>query len=234
MSMTIGESSSRKVAVANLKGFRQDVRTMLKRLQPGQRRDFSPSLTALERGVVQDSSAEISFCFESHEAGEHSFVSVTRPGGRDQGEPVPTRDTSSTNHLHGKEAVPEAKHNSESEAAVAFRGEGESVASIVSKIFMAYATGKFNGETIFLRFPDLNEFAEDAKDAMPAKHRLFMQFRADLESVFDDTMQLQVDMGTRTTKGLTLQWFQVFIQKAMKKVGAGCVGLLFALISDIR
>jgi len=104
---------------------------------------------------------------------------------------------------------------------------------VISKIFFAYATGCYNGESIFLRFPDLNEFAEDAKDAMPTKRRLFMRFRGDLESVFDDTMQLQVDMGTRTTKGLTLQWFQVFIQKAMKKVGVGCVGLLFALINDI-
>jgi hypothetical protein len=125
-----------------------------------------------------------------------------------------------------------AKEKAKDVPALQVSSDGEYEKSVISKIFFAYATGWHNGESIFLRFPDLNEFAEDAKDAMPAKRRLFLRFRADLETVFDDTMQLQVDMGTRTRKGLTLPWFQVFIQKAMKKVGNGCVGLLFALIAD--
>lgn len=236
-SLSTGNDSSRFVAVAQLQDFREQVRRMLKRLQPGQRRDFQTSQTMLQRKVVQDCAAEMGLSAELHDAsdssGDYVYVSVTKPGGSAATAAEPPAEA-----LHERRTIPhvadsEDQHKTTANTAGSeYCGERESVASVISKIFAAYATGRYGSEAIFLRFPDLNEFAEDAKDAMPSKHRLFMRFRADLESVFDDTMQLQVDMGTRTSKGLTLQWFQVFIQKAMRKVGVGCVGLLFALISE--
>lgn len=100
---------------------------------------------------------------------------------------------------------------------------------VLEACFEDYATGVFRGQKVFLRFPDLAVLIEDLKDVMPRKYRLFHRFIGELEVMFDDTLQLQSDMsGIR--KGLTLQFFHVFIQKSSKKTGMLIVNLLSALV----
>lgn len=108
----------------------------------------------------------------------------------------------------------------------------ESESSLISRLFHTYATGRYRGELVFLRYPDLREFAEDVRDTMPRAHKVFLRFEGVLASTFDDTLQLQYDMGVRTTAGLTLKWFQVFVQKALGRLGLRVVALLFALLDS--
>jgi len=75
---------------------------------------------------------------------------------------------------------------------------------MLERLFEAYATGNLGKQRVFLRWPDLQNFAEDMKGIMPSEHRLFCRFCPTMECCFDDTLQLQQDLGTRTHKGLTL------------------------------
>merc|ERR1712139_373539 len=104
--------------------------------------------------------------------------------------------------------------------------------SMIASIFDSYATGNYRGQKLFMRFLDLPRFAEDLCDIMPNKVKHFQKFSGPLENLFEDTLQLQQDFGTRTSKGLTLKWFEVFIQRAARKVGCSIIGLLFAMVDD--
>jgi hypothetical protein len=232
-SLSSGEGSSRKVSVAKLQDFREEVSRMLRRLAPGQRREFPSEFTMLQRKVVRETAGEMALNYECHEDDEKCVIAVTRSDGTSGTPKANPRPKYSIDMLKDdKDDMADVKDKGDEGAVSYHRGEGLTEASVINKLFHAYATGRYKGEAIFLRFPDLREFAEDAKEAMPKKHQLFSRFRGDLENVFDDTLQLQIDMGTRTRKGLTLDWFQVFIQKAMRKIGIGCVGMLYAILAD--
>merc|ERR1712151_692805 len=103
-----------------------------------------------------------------------------------------------------------------------------------ARLFDARATGDYNGQKVFVRFRDLDDFVEDLHDVLPTQQQRFKRSRRVLEQVYEETLQLQIDFGTRTKKGLTLQWFQVFIQKASRKAGLSVTGLLVALLDDLQ
>ncbi|CAJ1413824.1 unnamed protein product [Effrenium voratum] len=105
--------------------------------------------------------------------------------------------------------------------------------SVVKKVFKHYASGRSKGRDVFIRNPDLGHFVEDAKEALPGFRKKFRRFRRIFESLFDDTIQLQCDMpgeGVRITAGLTLDWFQVFVQKAVRRLGAEVMSFFMALL----
>merc|ERR1711920_302990 len=77
-------------------------------------------------------------------------------------------------------------------------------------------------------------FVADLQDVMPGQYQRFKRTRKALEQVYEETIQLQIDFGTRIQKGLTLHWFQVFIQKAARKAGLSVTGLLVALLDDLQ
>eukprot|EP00930_Biecheleria_cincta_P069482 TRINITY_DN57218_c0_g1_i1.p1 TRINITY_DN57218_c0_g1~~TRINITY_DN57218_c0_g1_i1.p1 ORF type:complete len:1389 (-),score=293.85 TRINITY_DN57218_c0_g1_i1:199-4365(-) len=104
--------------------------------------------------------------------------------------------------------------------------------ALVSKAFALYATGNHRGTKTFLRFLDLREFSEDLRGVLPKKHKLFSKFSMLLEMCFDDTLQLQVDLGIRVGSGLTLQFFQVFVQKAMGRLGLQIASVLLAILDS--
>jgi len=239
-SLSQGEGASRFVVVANLAEFSAEVRRDLCNLAPGESRMYAPALSVLQRKVVNELAAELGLCSESRDEGDGRHIVISRPGDGDMeqlrrrrhsAEEAP--ELASESAASGpQKATDAAMRRSESkEAPLQAEGE-ETEESVISRLFSVYATGNYNGERIFLRFPDLREFAEDAKDAMPDSYKRFHTFASNLESIFDDTLQLQIDMGTRTRKGLTLHWFQVFIQKAMRCIGRSVVGFLFALVSS--
>ncbi|CAE7360879.1 VCX1 [Symbiodinium sp. CCMP2592] len=107
------------------------------------------------------------------------------------------------------------------------------IQSLVKRVFRLYATGYSKGQYVFIRNPDLGHFMDDAKEALPAHRKKFRRFKRIFESIFDDTIQLQCDMpgqGLRITAGLTLDWFQVFVQKVVRRVGTEVMGFFMALL----
>merc|ERR1712217_124633 len=113
-------------------------------------------------------------------------------------------------------------------------GEEDSEGPTVARLFQTRATGTVGGQKVFFRFPDLDAFVEDLQAVMPGQYQRFKRTRKALEQVYEETIQLQIDFGTRTQKGLTLHGFQVFIQKAARKAGLSVTGLLVALLDDLQ
>lgn len=76
---------------------------------------------------------------------------------------------------------------------------------------------------------------EDSRHMIPGYRRKFRRFKRIFESLFDDTIQLQCDMpgqGVRITAGLTLDWFQVFVQKVVRRVGMEVMSFFAALLES--
>jgi len=212
VSSSSGEGAERRVTVANLADFRSSLRLDLEQMLPGETRQFPKELTELQRKAIHLVSAELGFQSTSTGEGLERFVTVRRPS---------------------PDGEDEAKRNGntvdfDDETSSQYEGEGETE-HLIRKLFDSYATGNWRGNKIFLRFPDLKHFAEDVKDIAPRLHRVFSKYSCVLESTFDDTLQLQIDFGTRTNRGLTMRWFQVFVQKTLKKLGLEVTSFLFAL-----
>lgn len=106
-------------------------------------------------------------------------------------------------------------------------GEG-----LVARVFQQYASGRWIGQTLFLRYGDLKGFAEDLKYVTPNVDTKLYRFTGMFEYVFEDTLQLQIDMGVRGRHGLTLEWFQIFLQKIILRLGMEFVPVLFRLLED--
>lgn len=100
---------------------------------------------------------------------------------------------------------------------------------LIRGLFDVFATGMYNGQKIFMRFPDLKAFFTSLQSSMNGSKDKFKKFEKSLESVFGETLQLQIDMDVRTSKGLTFRWFQVFIQAAMRKIGVTALSILFTI-----
>ncbi|CAJ1348452.1 unnamed protein product [Effrenium voratum] len=81
---------------------------------------------------------------------------------------------------------------------------------------------------------DLKAFATDMGEQLPQRKRsAFAEFSAVLENCFDDTAQLQSDIGIRMGSGrLTQKFFQVFIQKAMHRLGLQVASVLFEVLNQ--
>jgi len=207
------------LTVANLRDFLQEAREAISALSPGEAKAFPPQLSSLQSEELRRLAQELECRTELVSERKKQHMSVTRLAVDEQ----PAERDSHGDGLHiGGEGEGEDEASS----------DDESVSSMISQIFDMYATGEFKKDRIFLRFPDLGNFAETVADVMPEKHKVFCRFSGVLEHIFDDTLQLQWDLGVRTRKGLNKKWFQVFIQKAMKRVGIQIVSLLFDILND--
>jgi len=250
LARTLGEEATRAITVAHLGDFKLQTRQLLEQLGPGASHTFGAELTSMQRIVVQEIAAELSLVCSSQRQVVDSVLVVTSiakgrsgagRGGRKEGEAERGGSGGSTGSAGPEDASKTgANDGRQSSLSVMETEEDEdytldaeqSTESLLSRLFYRYATGSHKGEKIFLRFPDLRKFAEEAKGLAPEAHRMFCQFEGVLESTFDDTIQLQSDMGIRTTKGLTLQWFSVFVQKALTRLGMQIVSLLMGLLGS--
>jgi len=224
-----GEGDQNCVSVANLQGFRAAVRIELEVLQPCECKAYPFELTALQRMVVQEVALELGLRSRSVSCPDgRCYVEAAKVGTADSWSCVRPIDDGSP--LSRRMALDASEDGSESKASDS--GDDEDF-SLASRLFEAYATGWHSGSKVFLRFPDLTEFVEDMKTLMPAQYKLFKKLLPQMECLFDDTVQLQTDMGVRTSNGLKIQYFQVYIQKVLLKLGYATVSLLRAILDEI-
>lgn len=103
---------------------------------------------------------------------------------------------------------------------------------LIARVFQQYASGRWIGQALFLRYGDLKGFAEDLKYVTPNVDTKLYRFTGMFEYVFEDTLQLQIDMGVRVRHGLTFDWFQIFLQKIILRLGIQFVPVLFQLLDN--
>jgi len=92
-------------------------------------------------------------------------------------------------------------------------------------VFSRYSSGKYD----LLRRSDVSTFVKDACAARAIQGNDQSPFIAAVEDVFDDTLELQVDMGSHFHQGLVLEFFNVFMVKAASSFGASLTGFLRSL-----
>mmetsp|Transcript_38652 Transcript_38652/g.90835 ORF Transcript_38652/g.90835 Transcript_38652/m.90835 type:complete len:295 (-) Transcript_38652:67-951(-) len=114
----------------------------------------------------------------------------------------------------------------------------------LTRLFEIYSSGTRGGVRVFLRKPDLQRFMEDARKMHQWKHRLHQkhrrihastnnhlsQFEEMAEELFDQTLELQEDLGTRISHGITYDFFQVFVGRSANILGWCLPGFLRAML----
>lgn len=105
-------------------------------------------------------------------------------------------------------------------------GEG-----LIGRVFQQYSSGRWlGGSALFFRYSDLKALAEDLKYITPNVDTKLFRFTGMFEYIFEDTLQLQIDMGVPIRHGLTLEWFHIFLQKVILRLGIQFVPVLFTLL----
>ncbi|CAK9097521.1 unnamed protein product, partial [Durusdinium trenchii] len=217
-----GGRTTRVVTVANLKNFIATSREKMKAITGPLVEQFGPSLTQMQLVALEATASELGLRSARRHTieGPSMLVSFQEIPEEEERRPSVTKPEEKESSATDEAAAPaEAPENRET-----------SQASLIERVFEAYATGHYRGQRTFLRFSDLKDFAEDIKELMPDVHKSFHHFTGLLEFYYDDTQQLQSDMGLHGAKGLTLRYFQVFVQKVLRRLGPQIVGVLFALI----
>jgi len=211
-----GAGDQRQVTVGNLRDFRIWVRDELEKLEIGSTKDFDANLSGLQRKIVHELAKEFGMSSSSQGTGSERFVSVTR-----------TEEVSGSTSGSRRSS---RRSKEEAEGSQSEDEDSDSDADKLEAIFEDLASGCGFGGKIFSR-TDLDNFREEFQDIMPKKRR--NNLTPVLNQVYEDSLQLQLDFGTRTKKGLTYRWFQVFIQKVAAKVGFSAMGLLMSFHDDL-
>jgi len=173
---------------------------------PGHRENLGARLSRLERSVLQQLATDMGFQSSEREDGRGgSIVGVQ-------------------SLAQNKPAVEEY---------VSYTVDQDEVRQKVAKLFSLYSSGKQGEKKFFLRKIDLTRFVQDAAQVSPRAHILqgcLDAILTECEHVFDETLELQIDLGCRKRYGLVQEYFQVFLSKASYILGWSMVSLLFALL----
>jgi len=205
------------IAVENLREFVKHLREDLDALKPGQAyvcgadREYvaASGLSPIQQHVAHQVADQLGLASRDLRSHKVPAVSIKKPKGYGQQQP-------------GGIEAPAA--------------EPEDMEQKIDALFEDFATGK-NGvppATFFLRKPDLFKFIEHAVATGAPRAARWKSgtetLIAEIEQVYDDTLELQIDMSSRLRHGITREYFQVFLGKAANVLGWSLVSLLFAML----
>eukprot|EP00929_Paragymnodinium_shiwhaense_P067282 TRINITY_DN33879_c0_g1_i1.p1 TRINITY_DN33879_c0_g1~~TRINITY_DN33879_c0_g1_i1.p1 ORF type:complete len:1194 (+),score=252.16 TRINITY_DN33879_c0_g1_i1:19-3600(+) len=105
--------------------------------------------------------------------------------------------------------------------------EDDGVEQRLQKVWELYAAGQ-RGKSEFLRKQDLPQLVQDA--CTLKKRKLTEDVMVSVELIFDDVLELSLDMGSEHSYGLTKPYFQVFLSKSVSMLGWTMGSLLIELL----
>lgn len=88
----------------------------------------------------------------------------------------------------------------------------------VGMVFQQYASGKQGRTCLLLRKPDLTIFVEEVLHIKRIRS-LTEEARLNIEDVYEEILELQVDMGSSYYHGITMEYFQVFLSEVVNILG---------------
>lgn len=212
------------LSVGNLVDFERSVRAELAELEPGANNTYSAvtcaevclgtgALPPLVRQVLFGVAADMGLAATGLvEEGERS-VKIERRAERGES-------------AERAERAEQADQEPVSQSGV--HDEEGRLQMLLDKLFEVYASKK-NGVS-FIRKSELHKFVNDACKLRNKRQLKASEIMADIEGVYDDTLELSVDMGSRQLHGLTRDYFRVFITKAVRVFGWTMVNFLRALL----
>jgi predicted RNA-binding protein Jag len=231
----------RYVSAGNLHDFRGQVRNQMEQMDKGESKAIQASgwgtakFTMLQLKAIKLAARDLGMS-QSEDGGGGEQLQVTSP------QPAASIDCAEA--AKAPEAAVDAGHDAEkdgrrkrrkssSKERRACTKEGLDEDDEVADFFDEMCTGSYNGQKLFTSLVDLKALLNELHEVMPVRKQRLKKEWARLESLFEDTVQLQVDFGTRTRKGLTYQWFQTFIQKVARHFDMSVMGMLLLLNPDL-
>jgi len=227
------------VSAGNLYDFRGQVRNQMEQLDKGESKAIHASgwgtakFSMLQMKAIRLAASDLGM--RQSEDGDSEQLQVTSPYAEAAKAPEVVVDaevaTAPSKKDGGRRRRKSTKENSENSRA--YTKECTDEDDQMGELFDDMATGSYNGQKLFTSLIDLKALLDELREVMPVRHQRVQKEWAYVESIFEDTVQLQVDFGTRTRKGLTYQWFQTFIQKVSRHFKMSVMGMLLLLQPDL-
>eukprot|EP00930_Biecheleria_cincta_P095769 TRINITY_DN8768_c0_g1_i3.p1 TRINITY_DN8768_c0_g1~~TRINITY_DN8768_c0_g1_i3.p1 ORF type:complete len:245 (-),score=54.07 TRINITY_DN8768_c0_g1_i3:58-792(-) len=128
-----------------------------------------------------------------------------------------------------------SEEESEEDTVLSSRVEGEEYLNLVDRLFATYASRSRGHDARLLQKARLSTFASDLREAAPTAHSWYKSNWPIIEVIFDDTEDLQHSMShpdARPAAGLALEWFRVFAQKVVGRLGPEFMGCFEVILSS--
>eukprot|EP00746_Dinoflagellata_sp_MGD_P146278 gnl/MRDRNA2_/MRDRNA2_78776_c1_seq1.p1 gnl/MRDRNA2_/MRDRNA2_78776_c1~~gnl/MRDRNA2_/MRDRNA2_78776_c1_seq1.p1 ORF type:complete len:845 (+),score=159.57 gnl/MRDRNA2_/MRDRNA2_78776_c1_seq1:51-2585(+) len=219
--------------------FQQDIREELSSLAAGERRTYGAGMTAEHLTILQRELKLRGIPFEI--TGEGAALRIEIIGSAS----LPSAQDISSAALRNDPSVRDGSSGSGSTMLPSIESpskfpleDTDHLAALLPMAFAAYASspGLCNGSAKVFRKADLAGLVQKLRKSDNAdwpRRRRFIKSASGLERLFDEALELQIDMKGRSTAGLTVEFFQVYIQMCSAKLGWSASSLLFALVDDL-
>jgi hypothetical protein len=104
----------------------------------------------------------------------------------------------------------------------------------VDQTFQEYASGDHHGMLVFCRKADLQNLARSlhAMEMAQNRHEKVQDLLSHIDRIYEDMLELQIDFGVHTNHGLTLEYFNVFLQKVANSLGWSLATVLKDLLNQ--
>lgn len=201
--------------IGNLQDFQKRIRKELRDLDDGESITYGPTngarkgenpLSELERQLIQSEAKVLHLpCAQSTMEDGNAQVKVERP---------------------------EAQAEEPDAGRVSVYDE-DKLKRQLAELFTLYASG-YTGSSKIMRRLDVLKFMEDSCQVRFGSRETLEHHLVIAEETFDDTLEMQVDMGLGTRAGLGLKFFQVFMTKTANAMGASLIGLLSGLLEHFK
>eukprot|EP00746_Dinoflagellata_sp_MGD_P166556 gnl/MRDRNA2_/MRDRNA2_96530_c0_seq1.p1 gnl/MRDRNA2_/MRDRNA2_96530_c0~~gnl/MRDRNA2_/MRDRNA2_96530_c0_seq1.p1 ORF type:complete len:1719 (-),score=343.09 gnl/MRDRNA2_/MRDRNA2_96530_c0_seq1:149-5305(-) len=192
--------------------FEADVRVQLSQLNYGEVRPYS-KLNPFEYEIVLKVAREMKLIVENCQMGSSCTVRALTKSEKRSSQPTVMQIQAMSDDQEGRR--PDGS-----------TGQSEAQSQLPDK-FKAFATGSQFGIPLFMRTPDLTGILKRLmeKRTPESARRIGLDPEGFLRA-FDETLELQIDMGSRATVGINAEYFPVFLQIAAERLGWGPVSLL--------
>jgi len=113
--------------------------------------------------------------------------------------------------------------------------ERQKTPNLIDKLFAMYASRSRGHKARLIQKAHLSAFASDLRAAAPSAYSWFKSNWVIIEFIFDDTEDLQHSMShpdARPAPGLAIEWFRVFVQKAVSRLGPRFTGCFEVFLSS--
>lgn len=234
----LGQRSGMKIFSSCPQMFQQDIREELSSLADGECRTYGAGMTTEQLTILQRELKIRGIEFEITGEGATLRIEVKSSASSQS-----AQDTSSV-ALRSRSSCKDGSGASASTMLPSIGSpkfpleDSDQLAALGSVAFATYAssTGLHNGAVKVFRKADLGGLVQKLRKSDNSdwpRRRKFIKSACSLERLFDEALQLQIDMKGQSSAGLTVEFFKVYIQMCSAKLGWSASSLLFALVDDL-
>lgn len=186
---------------------------------------------------LNSASEEVQATPGSEDEPSHRTRRKRKRGAKPTGEHGDDEDDEDEKEDEEEDDEEEEDYEEESNEATSPRSDAErqKTPNMVDRLFAMYASRSRGHKARLFQKTHVIAFASDLREAAPSAHSWFKSNWFIIEVIFDDTEGLQHTMShpdARPAPGLTIEWFRVFVQKAVSRLGPQFTGCFEVFLSS--